>query len=202
MITMNEQEFNLSKLIAETGAKNVTGEIKNFADDLDMLSTGLEARFEDITNQVDKYVKMLDISKYQLTRNDVFKIRNTLKQIEHELTILKSNFHGFKTYKMRVFINLLDKQCRFKIAKGYEIIKRFSENKALTFNEYKGIVAKYEKIDEKLGEEIMDCLYNQLTKEEYRMLLNKYDDSEQTVGKQFIKTTMLVIALAGEMKVE
>ena len=38
---MNEQEFNLSKLIAETSAKNVTGEIKNFADDLDLLSQGL-----------------------------------------------------------------------------------------------------------------------------------------------------------------
>ena len=34
----------------------------------------------------------------------------------------------------------------------------------------------------------MDCLYNQLSKEEYRMILNKYDDKEQTVGKQFIKT--------------
>ncbi len=201
MICMNEQEFNLSKLIAETGAKNATGEIKNFADDLDLLSNGLEARFEDIVNQVDKLVNMLDVTKFQLTRNDVFRIRNTLKNLEHNLTILKSNFHGFKTYKMRVFTNLLDKQCRFKIAKGYEIIKRFSENEALTFNEYKGIVAKYEKIDEKLGEEIMDCLYNQLSKEEYRMLLNKYDDKEKTIGKQFIKTTMLVIALAGEMKI-
>ena len=46
----------------------------------------------------------------------------------------------------------------------------------------------------------MECLYNQLSKEEYRMLLNKYDDSEKTIGKQFIKTTMLVIALAGELK--
>ena len=26
---MNEQEFNLSKIIAEAGAKNATGEIKN-----------------------------------------------------------------------------------------------------------------------------------------------------------------------------
>ena len=199
---MNEQEFNLSKLIAETGAKNATGEIKNFADDLDLLSTGLESRFEDITNQIDKAVNMLDVSKYQLTRDDVFKFRNALKTLEHNLTILKSNFHGFKTYKMRVFINLLDKQCRFKIAKGYEIIKRFSEEGTLTFNEYKGIVAKYDKIDEKLGEEIMDCLYNQLSKEEYRMLLNKYDDSEKTIGKQFIKTTMLVLALAGDLKTE
>lgn len=197
---MNEQEFNLSKLIAETSTKNVTGEIKNFADDLDLLSQGLESRFEDIVNQVDKAVTMLDITKYQLTRNDVFRLRNTLKTLEHNLTILKANFNGFKTYKMRVFINLLDKQCRFKIAKGYEIIKRFAENEALTFNEYKGIVTKYEKIDEKLGVEIMDCLYNQLSKEEYRMLLNKYDDSEKTIGKQFIKTTMLVIALAGELK--
>ncbi len=200
MIKMNEQEFNLSKLIAEAGAKNATGEIKNFADDLDLLSSGLEARFEDITDQIDKVVHMLYITKYQLTRNDVFRMRNTLKNLEHNLTILKANFYGFKTYKMRVFINLLDKQNRFKIAKGYEIIKRFTENEALTFQEYKGIVTKYEKIDEKLGEEIMDCLYNQLSKEEYRMILNKYDDKEQTVGKQFIKTTMLVLALAGSMQ--
>lgn len=105
MIIMNEQEFNLSKLIAETGARNATGEIKNFADDLDLLSNGLEARFEDIVNQVDKSVNMLDVTKFQLTRNDVFRIRNTLKNLEHNLTILKSNFHGFKTYKMRVFTN-------------------------------------------------------------------------------------------------
>ena len=78
---MNEQEFNLSKLIAETGAKNATGEIKNFADDLDLLSNGLEARFEDIVNQVDKLVNMLDVTKFQLTRNDVFRIRNTLKNM-------------------------------------------------------------------------------------------------------------------------
>lgn len=197
---MNEQEFNLSKLIAETGAKNATGEIKNFADDLDMLSSGLEARFEDITNQIDKVVGMLDITKYRLTRNDVFRMRNILKALEHNLTLLKANFSGFKTYKMKVFINLLDKQNRFKIAKGYEIIKRFAENGTLTFQEYKGIVAKYEKIDENLGKEIMDCLYNQLSKEEYRMLLNKYDDKEQTVGKQFIKTTMLVLCLAGNLQ--
>ena len=118
-------------IIAEAGAKNATGEIKNFADDIDLLSSGLEARFEDINDQIDKVVKMLDITKYQLTRNDVFKMRNTLKNLEHNLTILKANFAGLKTYKMRVFINLLDKQNRFKIAKGYEIIKRFSENEAL-----------------------------------------------------------------------
>ena len=63
---MNEQEFNLSKLIAEAGAENATGEIKYFADDLDLLSSGLEARFEDITDQIDKVVRMLDITKYQL----------------------------------------------------------------------------------------------------------------------------------------
>ena len=48
---MNEQEFNLSKIIAEAGAKNATGEIKNFADDIDLLSSGLEARFEDIKDR-------------------------------------------------------------------------------------------------------------------------------------------------------
>ena len=61
---MNEKEFNLSKIIAEAGAKNATGEIKNFADDLDLLSSGLESRFEDITNQIDKVVNMLDITKF------------------------------------------------------------------------------------------------------------------------------------------
>lgn len=195
---MNEQEFNLSKLIAEAGAKNATGEIKNFADDLDLLSSGLEARFEDIVDKIDKNVSVLDVTKYQLTRNLVFSIRNSLKNLEHNLTILKSNFTGFKTHKMRVFINLLDKQNRFKIAKGYEIIKRFSENETLSPKEYHNIIAKYDKIDEKLGEEIMSCLYNQLSKEEYRMLLNKYDDKQETIGKQFIKTTMLVLALASQ----
>lgn len=200
MPMMSEKEFNISKIIMEADAKNAPKEVQDFAADLDFLSSGIEARFEDIVEQVDKIVDQLDVTKYQLTRNDVFRMRSDLKNLEHNLTILKSNFNLFKTYRMRIFLNLLDKQCRFKIARGYEIIKRFSETGQLTFAEYKNIISKYEKIDERLGEEIMDCIDGKLSKNEYRMLLSKYDDKDKTVGKQFVKTMLLVITLAGENK--
>ena len=197
---MTDKEFNLSKIIMSAGASKASPEVIAFANDLDLLSKGIEERFEELSDSIDKTVKYLDVTQYQLTRNDVFQLRNTLKQLEHNLTILKANFNNFQTYKVKKLLNLLDKQARFKIAKGYEIIKKFAEHGSLTVDAYKNIVKKYEAIDKKLGQEIIDCLDGQFSKQEYHTLLDKYDDKENnSVGKQFVKTTMLVMALSNNI---
>ena len=192
---MNDKEYNLSKIIMEVGAKNASKEIQNFAADLDFLSSGVESRFEDITNNIDKVVEHLDVTKYKIEMSDIFQIRNYLKQLEQSLTVMKENFGKIKSYKLRIFVNLLEKQYRFKIARSYEILKRFSEKGDLSPNEYKHLLERYDSIDESIRQELMDCLVGKLTKDEYRTLIAKFDDSDNTVGKQFIKTMMLVIAM-------
>lgn len=193
---MNEKEFNLSKIIMAAGAKNAPAEIKEFIDDLELLSSGIEARFEDISDQVEKISGYLDVTKYSLTMNDLFKLRSALKKSEYDLTVLKANFASFKTEKIKTLLNLLDKQCRFRMARGYEIIKKYSEKGGMDGKIYKAVTAKYDMIDYKIGDEIIKSLEGKFSRQEYRALLDKYDDSGDTVGRQFIKTTMLVMALA------
>lgn len=192
---MNDKEYNLSKMIIELGAKNASKEIVNFAEDLDFLSAGIESKFEDIADNIDNVVEHLDVTKYKLEMSDILQIRNYLKQLEQNLTLIKTNFNKIKTYKLRIFVNLLEKQYRFKIARSYEILKRFSEKGYLSPDEYKKLLERYNNIDESIRQELMDSLMGKLSKEEYRTLIAKFDDKEKTVGKQFIKTMMLVIAM-------
>lgn len=196
---MTDKEYDLSKAIMSFGSQNLTPAEKDFLADLDRLSQNqLEERLEDIINSLDTKLELLNVQEYKLTRNDVMKIHQSLKDLEHKLTILAANFASFKTVKMRRLLEIINKQARSKISRGYEIAIYFLEKGDIDYPIYVALTKKYDMIDDKIAQNLIDCLQGQFTKKEYHLLLEKYDDKGEGIGKQFIKTTMLVMALLND----